>query len=401
MTAVPEGPTVKKRVGTPAGSAAVGSGTGQSVAIGLAVVLTVLLIVVFVLVAGALGMFSWQNVVGSQPSPNDLTVVAWLIIMAGAVAGLTTLRLTRRIFALAAPGPIAATALGMAIGGVPAGIWVSIYTSSTSGMTTSFGAVVGRLVTVLLSLACAIALVAARRWIRLVGGSLLGSSILLMALVFATLTARTGTVRLGLLELGITPAAEVAPTYFSVRFLIAAIVAVVPAVTVAWIGRRRDQPWGEAAIAGAIGPFVVGIAYLLAGNGVITDADRFRPWLYVQASAVVALLLAALVARLTDRDGHLAAPPLPRRFRWWGVGAAAGVVGGMVASMLFFNLGPIPFSATQASEQVTGTLRSYDGSVLVSATLTLIGLAVTVVVAIEAVWSLRYGGRDFRRTSAD
>ncbi|WP_279579471.1 hypothetical protein [Fodinicola feengrottensis] len=97
-------------------------------------------------------------------------------------------------------------------------------------------------------------------------------------------------------------------------------------------------------------------------------------------------LVAALVARLTARDDHVAVRTLPNRYALWACGAVVGAVLGMIASIVFFNLGPIPFSFGQAGQQVSGSLRTTDNSVLISATATLIGLAVAIVVVIEAVW---------------
>ncbi|GAA1661494.1 hypothetical protein GCM10009765_08770 [Fodinicola feengrottensis] len=227
--------------------------------------------------------------------------------------------------------------------------------------------------------------VAVRPYLRLIGGSLAGSTALAVAFAIVSLFARNGNPRLGLLQFGLVDS-ESAPSYFSALFIEAAVAAMVPAAIVAWVGRRRDQPWGEAALAGAAGPFLLGVSYLLAGNGTIDAVDQTRPWLYVQAAAVLAFLVAALVARLTARDDHVAVRTLPNRYALWACGAVVGAVLGMIASIVFFNLGPIPFSFGQAGQQVSGSLRTTDNSVLISATATLIGLAVAIVVVIEAVW---------------
>jgi hypothetical protein len=314
--------------------------------------------------------------------------MAWLVMLSAAVGGLAANRLTRRIFRLSAPGPIWFSTVGVAVGAVPASIWLVIHAANASGMPSTASATAGRILAVLSASVAGVLVVAVRPYLRLIGAGLLGSTVLVLAFFIVSLFAKTGTPRLGLLLFGGVMDPETAPNYFSSLFIEAAVAAIVPAATVAWIGRYRDQPWGEAALAGSAGTFLVGLSYLFAGNGTVDAVDQTRPWLYVQAAAILAFLVAALVARLTARHDHVAVRPLPNRYALWVCGAIVGAVLGMIASIVFFNLGPIPFSFGQAGQQVSGNLRTTDNSVLISATATLIGLAVAIVVLIEAVWSV-------------
>ncbi|WP_163510910.1 hypothetical protein [Fodinicola acaciae] len=357
-----------------------------------ALVLSVLLIVVLGLVAAEVGLYAWESVGGAKPSPNQLTTMAWLVLMSGGVGGLAANRLVRRVFRIGAPGPIWYSCAGVALGAVPAGIWLAIHAANqaaaTANMPTTAGATAQRLLTVMFAALGGVLVVAVRPYLRLVGASLGGTAVVVLAFAIVSLFAKNGNVRLGLLQFGALGDAEMAPSYFSPLFIEAAIAAALPATIVAWLGRHRDQPWGEAALAGVAGPFVVGLSYLIAGNGIKDTVDSVRPWLYVQAAAALAFLLAAYTGRMTARNDHIAVRPMPHRYLWWVAGAIVGALMGMIASIVFFNLGPFPFSIGAASEQVTGNMRTNDNSVLVSASATLIGLAVAIPVLIEAVWSV-------------
>lgn len=352
-----------------------------------AVLLSVLFIVVFGLVAAEVRLYAWESVGSAKPSPNQLTTMAWIVLMSGGVAGLLANRVARRVFHLPAPGPIWFSCIGVALGAVPAGIWLAIHAASAANMPTTVGATAQRLLTVMFAAVGGVLVVAVRPYLRLVGASLGGTALVVLAFAIVSLFAQNGNVRLGLLQFG-TMGDETAPSYFSALFIEAAIAAAVPAMIVAWLARHRDRPWGEAALAGVAGPVVIGLSYLVAGNGIKDAVDSVRPWLYVQAAAAVAFLLAAYTARMTARKDHIAVPPLPHRYMWWVGGAIVGALMGMIASIVFFNLGPIPFSFGAASQQVTGNIRTNDNSVLVSASATLVGLAVAIPVLIEAVWSV-------------
>jgi hypothetical protein len=355
-----------------------------------ALLLSVLFVVVFGLVAAEVRLYGWESVGGAKPSPNQLTTMAWIVLMSGGTAGLLANRLARRVFHIPAPGPIWFSAIGVALGAVPAGIWLAIHAASeatAANTPTSVGATAQRLLAVMFAALGGVLVVAVRPYLRLVGASLGGTALVVLAFAIVSLFAKNGSVRLGLLQFG-TMGDEMAPSYFSALFIEAAIAAAVPAMIVAWLGRHKDQPWGEAALAGVAGPVVVGLSYLIAGNGIKDAVDSVRPWLYVQAAAAVAFLLAAYTARMTARKDHVAVRPLEHRYLWWAGGAIVGALMGMAASIVFFNLGPIPFSFGAASQQVTGNMRTNDNSVLVSASLTIIGLAVAIPVLIEAVWSV-------------
>ncbi|WP_163567293.1 hypothetical protein [Fodinicola feengrottensis] len=99
--------------------------------VGAIVFSVVLVVVVLGLGAAQVGLYSWDSVGGAKPSPNQLTTMAWLVMLSASVGGLAANRLARRVFRLSAPGPIWFSTVGVAVGAVPAAIWLVVHAAQT------------------------------------------------------------------------------------------------------------------------------------------------------------------------------------------------------------------------------------------------------------------------------